>query len=188
MKTSKLYAQNDDLKICQKKNERNKKAREKFAALSAEQKEAHRRKNREAYHRRKITKLLSKPLDPESVQPTKESNIKPLLRPASTKNNNDGVLMPQLTEQHLHDTVAKYDRSTLPGTSDTNVTTAFFSLIFSYLAPSIKVTMIINSVYPTLDQISRIVSFAFLLMKKVILQAPTTSIYARIVVQSMTKV
>nr|XP_027101001.1 uncharacterized protein LOC113720276 [Coffea arabica] len=95
--------------------------------------------------------------------------------------------MPQLTEQHLHDTVAKYDRSTLPGTSDTNVTTAFFFLIFSYLAPSIRVTMIINSVYPTLDQISRIVSSAFLLMKKVILQAPTTSIYARIVVQSMTK-
>ncbi|XP_071924414.1 uncharacterized protein [Coffea arabica] len=127
MKSSELYAQNDDLKIREKKNERNKKAREKFAALFVEQKETHRRKNREAYHRRKMTKLLSKTLDPEFVQPTKESNIKPLFRPASTNNNNDGVLMPQLIEQHLHDTVAKYDRSTLAGTSDTNVTTALFS-------------------------------------------------------------
>ncbi|XP_027171443.1 uncharacterized protein LOC113771011 [Coffea eugenioides] len=38
------------------------------------------------------------------------------------------MLMPQSTEQHLHDTVPKYCRNALPGTSDTNVvTTAPFS-------------------------------------------------------------
>ena len=45
-----------------------KKKREQFAALSVEQKEAHRRKNRDAHHKRKLTKLLSKPLGEQSQQ------------------------------------------------------------------------------------------------------------------------
>nr|XP_027127530.1 uncharacterized protein LOC113743677 [Coffea arabica] len=122
MNSSELYAQNHDLKIREKKNERNKKNREKFAGLSVEQKEAHRRKNREAYHRRKMSKLLSKTLDPQSVQPTKQCNIKPFVKPSNTNNDNNGVLMPQLIQQHLHDTVGIYNKSTLPRTSDRNAT------------------------------------------------------------------
>ena len=95
MNSSELYPQNDHLKIREKKNERNKKKREKFAALSVEQKEAHRRKNREAYHRRKITKLLSKTLDPQSVQPSKQPNIKPFLRAATCNNHDDGTYILQ---------------------------------------------------------------------------------------------
>ena len=95
MNSSELYAQNDDLKIREKKNERNKKNREKFAGLSVEQKEAHRRKNREAYHRRKMSKLLSKTLDPQSVQPTKQCNIKPFVKPSNTNNDNNGTYILQ---------------------------------------------------------------------------------------------
>lgn len=57
-----------------KKSEKNRKKRERFAALSVEEKEAHRKKNRDAYHRRKLSKLLSKPLAEQSQQISRPSD------------------------------------------------------------------------------------------------------------------
>ena len=91
MSSSRLHRPDNPLNVREKKNERNRKKREKFAALSVEQKEAHRRKNRDAYHRRKLTKLLSKPLAEQSQQISKPSDTSGSVIPATSNNCADGT-------------------------------------------------------------------------------------------------
>nr|XP_027108929.1 uncharacterized protein LOC113728764 [Coffea arabica] len=64
---SKLSITDDPDKLREKKDKRNRKKRDKFAALSVEEKQAQRKKNREAYHRKKLEKILSKSL-PQQFQ------------------------------------------------------------------------------------------------------------------------
>ena len=72
MSCSKLSVRDDRDKLREKKDNRNRKKREKFAALSAEAKEACRKKNREAYHRKKFEKMLCKSL-PQQFQQARKS-------------------------------------------------------------------------------------------------------------------
>nr|XP_027077124.1 uncharacterized protein LOC113700896 [Coffea arabica] len=59
MSCSKLCLRDDPDKFREKRDKRNRKKREKFTALSVEEKEAQRKKNREAYQRKKLEKMHS---------------------------------------------------------------------------------------------------------------------------------
>ena len=74
MSCSKLSITDDPDKLREKKDKRNRKKREKFAALSVEEKQAQRKKNREAYHRKKLEKILSKSL-PQQFQEASQSPV-----------------------------------------------------------------------------------------------------------------
>nr|XP_027122427.1 uncharacterized protein LOC113739415 [Coffea arabica] len=118
-----------------------KKKREQFAALSVEQKEAHRRKNRDAHHKRKLTKLLSKPLGEQSQQISELSDSSGSVILATSNNcaaafgskkfqqcskllPQTKMLMSQLTEQGPLVTSEKVHANTLAQTVDACVNRA----------------------------------------------------------------
>lgn len=80
MSCSKLRMSHDSDELRKKKDERNRKKREKFAALSLEEKENRRQRNREAYQRRKFEKFLHKPLRQQSEQVFKSPVVAPIIR------------------------------------------------------------------------------------------------------------
>ena len=91
MSCSKLFVRDDPHKLRDKKENRNRKKREKFAALSPEEKEACRRKNREAYQRKKLEIMLSKSFPEQFEQACKSPASTSVMRPFAAQQCSHGT-------------------------------------------------------------------------------------------------